>query len=180
MFIRVPVLVSEIVMTALCGFDSMTFTQAGCCPVCGDVLKIHDFREKVFARYLEYRSEQVIHVRVARYRCQTCRQLVYADEPFYPGTRHGSPVVDLALTLSRIFPLYRTARFMQYLGIRIDRGTIRNYVGMELHRAPAVPLYGVLLPVSIISLSELFAGGTDRLPPGEAEVLTACGLPRRT
>jgi hypothetical protein len=74
-------------------------------------------------------------------------------------------------------PFYRAMVFMNQLGIEIDRGTIRNYAKRPFPKIPTTNLFGILLPLSIISLSELSAriGEGSRIPGTEA--LAACGFP---
>jgi hypothetical protein len=118
-----------------------------------------------------------IHVFVKRFTCRDCHTICFADEPFYPDTRIGSPLVDLCLTLAVSMPFYHAMVFMNQLGIEIDRGTIRNYAKRPFPDIPTTNLFGILLPLSIISLSELSAriGEGGRIPGTEA--LAACGFP---
>jgi hypothetical protein len=99
----------------------------------------------------------------------------FADEPFYPGTRHGSPVVDLCRTLSMTIPFHRTRALMAQMGIVIDRGTVRNYAHGSFPEIPTSDLFGIRIPLSVISLSSLTAGEGGRIIGAEA--LTACGFP---
>ena len=177
MLVRVPLMVGGLVMTALTGFDGVIFSGLEHCPVCGGAVRIHDFRDKKVANCIEDRGIRTIRVRVGRYYCIVCKSFVHADEPFYPGTRHGSPVVDLALTLSGYYPHYRTSRIMEQMGISIDRGTVRNYTLMKQRVVPAIPLYGMPLPLSVITLSELFTRSGEGHPVTGTEVLRACGFP---
>jgi hypothetical protein len=86
-------------------------------------------------------------------------------------------VVDLCRTLTGGMSLYRATVFMRHLGILIDRGTVRNYAQGSFPEIPTTELYGLRLPLSMISLSELtaFSGEGSRIPG--TEVLAACGFP---
>lgn len=177
MFVRIPLMVSGLVMTALSGFDGMVFAGLERCPSCGGNVRLHDYREKQFVNCLDNQSVRTIRVRVGRYYCVSCGTLIYADEPFYPGARFGSPVVDLARTLSARYPLYRTARLLEQMGISIDRGTVRNFSRRTGPLIPVMYLYEVPIPISIIRLSELFAMAREGHPIVRTELLRACGFP---
>ena len=103
--------------------------------------------------------------------------ICFADEPFYPNTRIGSPLVDLCRTLGATMPFNRAAAHLLHLGIVIDRGTVRNYMKRSFPEIPTTDLFGIRLPPSIISLSELAArsGEGSRIPGTEA--LAACCFP---
>jgi len=66
---------------------------------------------------------------------------------------------------------------MNQLGIDIDRGTIRNYAKGPFPEIPTTNLFGILLPLSIISLSELSVRTGEGGRIEGAEVLAACGFP---
>ena len=118
-----------------------------------------------------------VHVFVKRFTCRECHAICFADEPFYPDTRIGSPLVDLCRTLGATMPFNRAAAHLLHLGIVIDRGTVRNYMNRSFPEIPTTDLFGIRLPPSIISLSELAArsGEGSRIPGTEA--LAACGFP---
>jgi len=66
---------------------------------------------------------------------------------------------------------------MAHMSIIIERGTVRNYAHRRFPEIPTTELYGIRLPLSIISLSELAAriGEGGRIPG--TETLAACGFP---
>jgi hypothetical protein len=170
-------MVNDIVQTALAACDGIEFSDRAACPSCGGAVRGYDTRIKQFAVILEDERKRVIHVRVRRFTCKTCGQLCSADEPFYPDTRIGSPIVDLCITLAATMPFHRAAAYLENLGIEIDRGTVRNYIRRAFPEIPTTDIFGIRLPLSIISLSELAAraGEGSRIPG--TETLAACGFP---
>lgn len=158
-------------------FDGVVFSSAGShCRICGASLKKHDQKKKQFATLIVDGNKETVSVSVVRYRCPDCGKLWYADEPFYKGTRHGIPVVDLALALSEKYPCHHTEKRIAALGISLDRGTVRRYALMRdlLPRPELTDMYGMRLPIRFMSLSGLVAQG--RAIEG-AELLAALGLP---
>ena len=111
------------------------FDTRDACPACGGPLSGYDTRKKQFAVMLREGTPHPLHVLVKRFTCRTCGMICYADEPFYTGTRHGSPVVDLCRTLSMTMPFHRTAAYMEHMGIVIDRGTVRNYARDRIRKS---------------------------------------------
>jgi hypothetical protein len=174
---RVPPMLSDIVQTALFACDSVVFDSRTACPSCGGSLSGYDKKKKQFAVLMEGGGRRPVHVVVKRFSCKVCKKVCFADEPFYPGTRIGSPVVDLCLTLSGTMPFTRTAVYLEEMGIYVDRMTVRNFSHLKLPEIPTADVFGIHLPISIISLSTLAA----RLGEGGciegAEALAACGFP---
>lgn len=72
-------------------------------------------------------------------------------------------------------PFHRTAAYMAHMGIDIDRGTVRNYAMGSYPEIPTSDLFGVRIPLSVISLSSLTVGEGGRIKGAEA--LAACGFP---
>jgi hypothetical protein len=175
--LRILPLVKDIVQSGLLACDGMVFDSRNACPLCGGSLSGYDQKKKQFAVLKEHDSMQRVHVFVKRFTCRTCHALCFADEPFYPDTRIGSPVVDLCRTLATGMSFNRTTTFMTRLGIVIERGTVRNYSQRSFPEIPTTDLFGIRLPLSIIALSELVAryGEGGRIPGTEA--LAACGFP---
>ncbi len=124
---RIPLLIVDIIQNALLSCDGMFFDTREACPSCGGKLSGYDTKKKQFAVMLEGNIRHPVHVQVKRFSCRKCKKVCFADEPFYPGTRIGSPVVDLCRTLTAGMSLYRATTFMQHLGIIVERGTVRNY-----------------------------------------------------
>jgi len=170
-------MVTDIVHTALLAFDGMEFSYRPSCPSCGGNVQGYDTRKKQFAVIIENERERVIHVRVRRFYCSSCKKLCYADEPFYPDTRMGSPVIDLCKTFSAAMPFCRTATSLFLLGIVINRGSVRNYAKRDFGEIPVADIFNMRLPFSIISLSSLAASAGEGSGIEGAEALAACGFP---
>ena len=175
--LRIPPLLIDIVQSGLLACEGMVFDYRDTCPACGGELSGYDTKKKQFAIIKETDEQHPLHVFVKRFTCRECHAICFADEPFYPNTRIGSPLVDLCRTLGATMPFNRVAAHLLHLGIVIDRGTVRNYVNRSFPEIPTTDLFGILLPISIISLSELsFRSGEGSRIEG-AEVLAACGFP---
>jgi len=176
---RIPPMVTDLVQTALSVVDGVEFAGLEQCPHCGGPVTGYDTRQKKFAVVLEGEEERTLSVRVKRFTCRSCSRLCYADEPFYPGTRIGSPIIDFYFTKSAIMPSGRAARVIAAMGIVVDRTTWKNYRDREVPEIPQAEFYGMLLPRSILSLSALAAKG----PAGDrvrgSDILDACGWPSR-
>ena len=174
---RIPPMVGDLVQTALQVFDGLEFTTGSACLRCGSPLQGYDTKTKKFATIVENGQERVISVRVKRFRCKTCGGLCYADEPFYPGTRIGSPVIDLFTSFATTMPPGRAARVVGALGISVDRTTWKNYAGKDFSDIPEIDLFGMRLPVCIMVLSNLAARSGELSRPDPQEILKACGYP---
>ncbi len=170
-------MVIDIVQTALLACDGIEFTDQAACPICGGEVAGYDTRKKQFAVIRENEKERVIYVRVKRFYCKTCKKLCYADEPFYPDTRVGSPLIDLCKTFAATIPFSRTATYLSLMGIAIDRGSVRNYAKRNFGEIPTADMFGMRLPFSILSLSSLTASDGEGSGIKGAEVLAACGFP---
>ena len=174
---RIPPMLSTIVQAGLMAVDGFTFGERATCPFCGGPLSGYDIRKKVFAVIRENDRERTLRVTVKRFSCRACGRIVNADEPFYPGTRIGSPVIDLCLTLATMMPVNRTAAWLDAMDILVDRTSCRQYVRTLARPVPATVLFGVSIPLSVISLSTLATGAGERGTVSGAEVLAACGFP---
>ncbi len=172
---RIPPLITDIVRAALTSLDGMEFNHAGSCPACGSALLTgHDKKRKKFVVLLdEDGKERIITVIVKRFRCRECGRLCYADEPFYPGSRIGSPVIDLFLALSAMMPPSRAARVITAIGIIVDRTTWKNYTGWSVSDIPVVDIFGMRLPFCIVALSDI----AIRDQPDAIAVINACRNP---
>lgn len=174
---RIPPMLVDLVQTALTACDGTHFDNRNACPSCGGSLSGYDKKKKQFAVLIEGGVRRPVHVFVKRFSCQICKKVCFANEPFYPGTRTGSPVVDLCVTLCRTMPFTRTAVYLEEMGIFVDRMTVRNFSHLAVPEIPMADVFSIHLPMSIISLSTLAA----RLGEGGciegAEALAACGFP---
>ena len=185
--LRIPPLMTEIVRTGISAVDGLIFSGHAACPFCGGPLAGYDTRHKQFAHLVSGDSERTIFVSVRRFYCRQCRRICYADEPFYPGTRAGSVVVDLCMTLSMTMPPNRVAAYLAAMGVRVNRMSCRLYVlngsssavQTDARSIDANRMFGIHLPRSILSLSVLAleAGEVSRV--SAEDVLAACGYPSR-
>jgi len=175
--IAIPPMLGDLIRTTLLAMDGVSFTDLPACPGCGGPLRLHDRKEKRFARMRVDGEARDVHVSVGRFRCRSCGGFWYAREPFYEGVRFGIPVVDLAVTLSRVHPFHHTERILASLGLIVDRGTIRMYAGRAQRPVPATDLLGIPLPISLLNLSNLVSRRPKGAPISGAEALIALGLP---
>ena len=100
--------------------------------------------------------------------------------PMNHSTRIQGSALPLSISAGHFgatMPFNRAAAYLLHLGIVIDRGTVRNYAQGSFPEIPTTDLFGIHLPLSIISLSDLTArsGEGSRIPGTEA--LAACGFP---
>ena len=174
---RIPPMAADIIRNALSSLDGVEFTDLPSCPSCGGTVMGHDMKEKQFAVLEDEGTVWTIHVKVKRFRCRQCGKLCYAGEPFYPGTRIGSPVIDLCVTLSATMPAGRAARVLGSMGVVVDRTSCLLYTKKHTMDVPTADFFGMRLPFSVLSLGSFAA----RVPEGEripaADVLAACGYP---
>ena len=175
--IAIPPMLADLIRTTILAMDGVSFTDLPFCPECGGPLRRHDVKEKRFARMRIDGGERDIRVLVSRFRCPSCGGFWYAREPFYEGVRFGIPVVDLAIALSRVHPYHHTERVLAFVGLVVDRGTIRTYVQRAQRPVPATDLLGIPLPISLLNLSNLVSRRPKGAPIPGAEVLGALGLP---
>jgi hypothetical protein len=175
--LRIPPLLKDIVQSGLVACDGMVFDSRNACPLCGGKLTGYDTKQKQFAIIQETDGLHTVHVFVKRFTCRNCHTICFADEPFYPETRIGSPLVDLCRTLGATMPFNRAAAHLLHLGVVIDRGTVRNYMHRSFPHIPTTDLFGMHLPLSVLSLADLATrfGEGSRIPGTEA--LAACGFP---
>ncbi len=168
---------ADIILNALSSLDGVEFTELPSCPSCGGKVGGHDMKEKQFAVLEEEGTVRTVRVRVKRFHCRQCGRLCYAGEPFYPGTRIGSPVVDLCTTLSATMPAGRAARVLGAMGVIVDRTSCRLYSKNRWGEIATADVFGMRLPFSVLSLSSLAArtAGGSRIMGAEA--LAACGFP---
>jgi len=174
---RFPPMVTDIVQTALLACDGIEFSDLAACPSCGGEVCGYDTRKKQFAVIIENDKKRIIHILVKRFYCKSCSKLCYADEPFYPDTRIGSPVIDLCKTFAVTHPFSRTATYLSLMGIVIDRGSVRNYAQRTFGVIPTADIFGMHLPLSILSISSLAANIGEGSSIKGSDVLASCGFP---
>jgi len=168
-----------VVHAAILACDGTEFFSGDLCPACGGTLSGYDTRTKQFASLIDDDREHPVTVILHRAYCRSCGRICMPDEPFYPGTRVGSPVVDLCRSLAETMPCGRVTARLGQMGIEVDRWSVRSYVRKQLPPVPMVAAFGLMIPVSVISLSG-FAGSHN--PAGRArgeDVLMACNYPSR-
>jgi predicted nucleic-acid-binding Zn-ribbon protein len=174
---RFPPMVVDLVQAALSACDGVEFSDLAACPSCGGAVQGYDTRKKQFAVITENEQKKIIEVRVKRFYCKSCTRYWYADEPFYPDTRMGSPLIDLCKTFAKTIPFSRTATSLSRLGIAIDRSSVRNYARTDFGEITTADIFNIQLPFSIIRLSSLAASAGERSGITGADVLAACGFP---
>lgn len=151
--VKVPPMLQALLQTGFSAVDGREFTVLDACPVCGGEVRGYDRKKRKFATVLEEGREKEIVVYVRRFQCHRCGAVSAAKAPFYPGTRIGSPVVDLCIVLSRSLSPGRTSAALEAFGIIVDRGTVRNLRGKDFGEIPTTEMFGFLLPRSVVSLS---------------------------
>ena len=174
---RIHPIFSDLISESLSACDGILFESHTSCPHCGGSLARYDVKTKHFADVIEGTSTKTITVRIKRFKCRECQAVIYAHQPFYPNTRIGSPVVDLCVALSAGMPYSRAATCLQQIGVSVDRWSVRNYAMKNLIQVPTTEQYGIVLPVSIISLAALTSDIGLGSAVGATEVLSACGYP---
>jgi len=182
---RIPPLFADIVQTGISSVDGLTFTDHTTCPACGGSLAGYDTKKKQFAQLVIDNEQRTLYVFVKRFYCRTCHKLCYADEPFYPDTRIGSPIIDLCIALSMTMPVNRVAVYLAAMGILVNRTSCRlyiqntssYYVRNNLRYIETNDIFGIHLPRSVLSLFTLVTDSADGSPVREADVLSACGFP---
>ncbi len=174
--VKIPSLLMTTVLVGISSLDGTLFATAKPCPLCGGRPQPYDTKKKLYVTLRTPMGEKRIMVNIRRFKCKKCGNLIYAQEPFYPDTRLGSAIVDMAISLSRLHSYSHTAEIMKALGIEIDRGSVRNYALSDLAIPQANFLYGMQLPNSFISLMTKEISG----PKGSIsshEILASSGYP---
>jgi hypothetical protein len=174
---RINPVFAELIPAALSACDGILFGSCSDCPHCGGSLVGYDVKTKHFADVIDNNAIKTVSVRVKRFQCSKCNAIVYADQPFYPNTRAGSPVVDLCVVLSTKMPYSRAATALREFGVNVDRWSVRNYAIKNPRHIPLTELYGIVLPESIISLAALTYNNGIITSIGASEVLSSCGYP---
>lgn len=176
----IPPMLTQVVQAALRVCDGTEYFAAGVCRSCGGTLSGYDTRTKRFALLNDDDGSHLVEVILHRAYCRECGRIWMPDEPFYPGTRAGSPVVDLCRALSPTMPAGQVAARLGMMGVTIDRWSVRSYCRLPFPPPSTVAAFGMNIPVSLFSLSSLAGIHTDEgQPPGE-DVLSACNYPSRS
>lgn len=174
--VKIPPLLMTTVNVGISSLNGTLFAKVRPCPLCGGKPMPYDTKEKQYVILNTPMGKKRINVFIRRFKCKECGTLIYAEEPFYPDTRLGSAIIDLAISLSRLHSYSHTAEIMKALGIEIDRGTVRNYALSNLPIPQANFLYGMQLPNSFISLMTKEISG-PRGSTSSDVILAASGNP---
>jgi hypothetical protein len=174
--IPIAPMMADMVRNGIAAVDGTVFENLDACPGCGGAVRPHDLRVKRFATITGDPAVRDVHVAVKRFRCTRCGRLCYADSPFYPGTRHGAPIVELAAVLAERMPPGRTAKTLERLGIVLDRATVRSYAALPLPPITTTYLFGMPVPISILQLS---SSASLRSAAGSATSLRAAPVEER-
>lgn len=173
----IPPILINIIHTALHACEGVRFHPGSICGACGGTLSGYDERRKRFAVLREEDQPFPVHVIIQRSYCRNCGRMAVPPEPFYPGTRMGSPVIDLCRSLSGTMPYSRVSSSIGLTGVIVDRWSVRNYALMQLPDVISMEVFGMQIPVSIISLSSLAGSVEDKGSLDMEDVLVACNHP---
>ena len=176
---RIPPMLADVVQATFSSCDGVRFDTCEACPACGGELSGYDVKKKQFAVLMDGEERKVISVFVKRFRCRRCEAICLADQPFYPDTRVGSPIVDLCVTLGETMHYPRVSATLQEMGIIVDRGSVRNYAHMTDVTIPAVDMFGIRVPLSVFTLSSLAMGRREECGIDSQAMLAACHYPSR-
>jgi len=174
-----PSILTGIVMSSLRVCDQTEYHVQGPCRACGGTLSGYDTRVKRFAILSNDVGGERIDVILHRAYCRTCGRIWMPEAPFYPGTRAGSPVVDLCRALSETMSCGQVATRLGQIGVLVDRWTVRSYCNASFTPPPTIPVFGMNIPVSIISLSSLAQSQDHAGHTRGEDVLAACSFPSR-
>ncbi len=175
----IPPMLTEVVQAALRICDGTEFFPGKVCQFCGGTLSGYDTRTKRFALLHDTEGDRTVEVNLHRGYCRTCGRTIMPEEPFYPGTRIGSPVIDLCQALSVSLSSGHVTEMLNRMGVKVDRWSARSYCNLPISPPPTITAFGMPVPVSIITLSALSGDprGVGRI--NGDEVLTACNYPSR-
>jgi len=169
-----------IVHVALRICDGTEYFARGSCSTCGGTLSGYDTRKKRFAILREDDGDLPVVVILHRAYCRSCGKVIPPEEPFYPGTRAGSPVVDLCRAFAESMPYNRVTTRLGQMGIVVDRWSVRAYCRTPYIPPPTIAAFGMKLPVSIVSLYTLAGSIRDTDSASGDDVLASCMYPART
>ncbi|PKL63843.1 MAG: hypothetical protein CVV32_11530 [Methanomicrobiales archaeon HGW-Methanomicrobiales-3] len=170
-------MLTEVVQAALRICDGTEFFPGKICPFCGGILSGYDTRVKRFAVLSETDTARPVEVILHRAYCRSCGRTIMPHEPFYPGTRIGSPVVDLCQALSVSLSSGHVAAMLNRMGVNVDRWSARTYCNLPISPPPTIPAFGMPIPVSIITLSALSGDTRGAGHISGDEILAACNYP---
>jgi hypothetical protein len=172
-------MLAGVVHTALQVCDGTEYFVEGACESCGGALSGYDTRTKRFAILCDDNGNHTIEVSLHRACCRSCGRIVVPDGPFYAGTRIGAPVADLCRALTMTMTCGRASARLGQMGVVVDRWSVRSYSMMPHTPTPTIAAFGVMVPVSVISLSALAGSLPEGGRAGGEDVLAACRYPSR-
>lgn len=174
--IKIPPMLIDTITCGIASIDKTLFADVGPCPNCGGRPGAYDTKEKNYAAISLGGELKKITVLVRRFKCTTCGRLLYANEPFYPDTRVGSVIVDLAISLSLVNTYSHAAEIINAMGIEIDRGSVRKYALSPLPVPGITFMYGFPLPVSLFTLTGR-SGPFRNGAVNDTDILEVSGFP---
>ncbi|MDO9326105.1 MAG: hypothetical protein Q7T80_14235 [Methanoregula sp.] len=174
---KIHPLLTGIIHTALQACEGIRFHSGDTCRYCGSPQSGYDERKKRFAILLKDDLPCPVHVIIQRSHCRSCGKISEPSEPFYAGTRVGSPVVDLCRSLTVTMPYSRVSTCLERMGVQVDRWSVRHYAQMPLPEVPSLELFGMQIPQSIVSLSTVAVSPEGPGPLDMDDVLLACNYP---
>jgi hypothetical protein len=172
-------MLANIVLTALQVCEGTEYHVEGSCKSCGGTLSGYDTRAKRFAILCDDEDDHAVKVFLHRSYCLTCGRIWLPEEPFYKGTRVGSPVVDLCRAFSTAMPCGQVARRLGQMGITVDRWSVRSYCRMPYASPPTIAAFGMNIPISVITLSALTGMRSGGGHVHGEDILAACNYPSR-
>ncbi|NMB77548.1 MAG: hypothetical protein GYA23_00445 [Methanomicrobiales archaeon] len=175
----VPPLLPDVIRAAIRVCDMTEYSPVGHCPSCGGTLSGYDTRTKRFAVLCDADGDWPVEVIIHRAYCRECGRIVVPEEPFYPGTRIGSPIVDLCTTLASSGSHGNVTAFLDRLGVKVDRWSVRSYCHLSIPAPKTISMFGMQLPASIIVLSSLAGDIAQGQKARGTDVLAACNFPSR-
>ncbi|PKL58061.1 MAG: hypothetical protein CVV34_04285 [Methanomicrobiales archaeon HGW-Methanomicrobiales-5] len=174
-----PPMLTNVVLTALQTCEGTEYAVEGPCGFCGGTLSGYDTRSKRFAVIGDDDGDHPLKVNLHRAYCRSCGRILMPEEPFYPGTRLGSPVVDLCRAFSATMSSGLVATRLGQMGVKVDRWSVRAYSRLPYSLPPTIAAFGMNVPVSIISLSSLSVIPGGSCGARGRDVLNACNYPSR-
>lgn len=175
----VPPMLRGIVLAAIRACDGTGYFPGGSCRSCGGTLSGYDTRIKRFAILRDEDGDHPVEVHIHRAYCRSCGTITIPEDPFYPGTRAGSPVVDLCRAFADTMPYNQVATKLNQMGVVVDRWSVRSYCRIPHTQPSTIAAFGLKIPVSIISLSSLAGTLREAGYASGDDVLAACLYPSR-
>ncbi|MCK9579137.1 MAG: hypothetical protein M0Q92_01655 [Methanoregula sp.] len=182
---RIHPLLADIVNTAVSAVDGIIFCEHASCPACGGPLIGYDTKRKQFAHLITENGPRTVYIDIRRFYCRDCHRFCLADNPIYPDTRIGSIIIDLCIALSMTLPVNRVPVYLAAMGILVNRTSCRLYiqnncryfVRNNVRYIETNDIFGIHLPLSVLSLSTLVTDSGEGSQIKASDFLAACGFP---